>query len=88
MDGDGILEMVQQFCYLGDMIGAGGGSEEAVMCRIRCARVKFNELAALLAKRGLSLKMKGNLYDTYVRMLMHRHRVLQISTGARSQCPE
>jgi hypothetical protein len=28
IDGDGILEMVQQFCYLGDMIGAGGGSEE------------------------------------------------------------
>ena len=27
MDGDGKLEMVQQFCYLGDMIGAGGGSE-------------------------------------------------------------
>ena len=35
MDGDGILEMVQQFCYLGDMIGAGGGTEEAVRCRIR-----------------------------------------------------
>ena len=68
MDGDGILEMVQQFCYLGDMIG----SEEAVRCRIRCAWGKFNELATLLTKRGLSLKAKGHLYDTYVRkMLMH-----------------
>ena len=26
MDEDGKLEMVQQFCYLSDMIGAGGGS--------------------------------------------------------------
>ena len=39
MDGDGILEMVQQFCYLGDMIAAGGGSKGAVRCRIRCAVV-------------------------------------------------
>ena len=72
MDEDGKLEMVQQFCYLGDMIGAGGGSEEAVRCRIRCAWGKFNKLAPMLTKRGLSLKMKGNLYDTYVRkVLMH-----------------
>ena len=30
VDGDGGLEMVPRFCYLGDVIGAGGGSEEAV----------------------------------------------------------
>ena len=72
MDEDRILEMVQQFCYLGDMFGAGGGSEEAVRCRIRCAWCKFNELAPMLTKRGLSLKMKGNLYNTYMRkVLMH-----------------
>ena len=41
-------------------------------CRIRCAWGKFNELAPLLTKRGLSLKMKGDLYDTYARkVLMH-----------------
>ena len=72
MDEDGKLEMVQKFCYLGDMIGAGAGSEEAVRCIIRCAWCKFNELAPMLTKRGLSLKMKGNLYDAYVRkVLMH-----------------
>ena len=54
------------------MIGAGGGSEEAVRCRIRCAWGKFNELAPLFTKRGLSLKVKGNLYDTNVsKVLMH-----------------
>ena len=58
MGEDGKLELVQQFCYLGDMIGAGGGSEEAVRCRIRCALGKFNELALMLTKKGLSLKMK------------------------------
>ena len=29
------LKILQHFCYLGDMIGAGGGTEEAVRCRIR-----------------------------------------------------
>ena len=48
------------------MIRARGRSEEAVRCRIRCAWCKFNELAPMLTKPGLSLKMKGNLYDTYV----------------------
>ena len=52
------------------MIGAGGGSEEAVRCRIRCAWGKFNELAPMLTKRGLSLRTKGNLYDLYVRKVL------------------
>ena len=57
------------------MIGAGGGAEEAVRCRIRWAWGKFNELALLLTKRELTLKMKGNLYDTYVRkVLMHENQ--------------
>ena len=67
---DDSLEMVQQFCYLGDMIGAGGGSEEAVRCRIRCAWGKFNGLAPMLTKRGLSLKVKGKMYDLYVRRVL------------------
>ena len=31
------LECVDKFCYLGDMIGAGGGVEAAVIARIRVA---------------------------------------------------
>ena len=31
------LESVDTFCYLGDMLSAGGGVEEAVRCRVRCA---------------------------------------------------
>ena len=30
------LECVEQFCYLGDMIGAGGGAEDASRVRTRC----------------------------------------------------
>jgi len=39
------LEYVEQFCYLGDMLGAGGGAEEASRARTRCAWAKFRELA-------------------------------------------
>ena len=31
------LECVEKFCYLGDMIRSGGGSEEAAKARVRCA---------------------------------------------------
>src|SRR5258706_153441 len=31
------LECVDKFCYLGDMIGAGGGAEEASRMRVKCA---------------------------------------------------
>ena len=31
------LKCVDTFCYLGDMLSAGGGVAEAVRCRVRCA---------------------------------------------------
>ena len=51
--------MCDKFCYLGDMIGAGGGVEEATRTRVKCAWGKFRELAPILTKRGVSLKIKG-----------------------------
>ena len=39
------LESIEKFCYLGDMIGAGGGAEEASRARVRCAWATFRELA-------------------------------------------
>ena len=62
IDGDGNVECVEKFCYLGDMIGCGGGAEEASRARVRCARAKFRELSPLLTARGTSLKVKGKLY--------------------------
>ena len=53
------LEFVDTFCYLGDMLSAGGGVEEAFHCRVRCAWGKFNELMPILTMRGTSLKVKG-----------------------------
>ena len=50
---DSSLEIVDRFCYLGDVIGAGGGAEEASIARIRCAWAKFSKLAPMLTSIGL-----------------------------------
>ena len=52
------LEFVDTFCYLGDMLSAGGGVEEAVRW-VRCAWGKFNELMPILAMRGTSFQCEG-----------------------------
>jgi hypothetical protein len=66
----GNLEYVNKFCYLGDMIGAGGGADEASRARVRCAWSKFRELSPLLTSRGVSLKVKGRLYSACVQSVM------------------
>jgi hypothetical protein len=64
------LEVVQKFCYLGDMIGSGGGAEEAVRNRVRCAWGKFNQLNPVLCARGVSLKIKGKMYKSCVQSVL------------------
>ena len=70
MLGQDKLECVDKFCYLGDMIGAGGGAEEASRARVRCAWGKFNELLPILTTRGASLKLKGKIYRTCVQIVL------------------
>lgn len=64
--GDISLECVDKFCYLGDVIGAGGGAEASSVARIRAGWNKFRELVPLLAPRGMSLHLKGKLYAACV----------------------
>ena len=63
---DGNVECVKKFCYLGDMMGSGGGAKEASRARVRCVWAKFRELSPLLTARDASLKVKGKLYSLYV----------------------
>ena len=41
--GDCVLEGVDLFCYLGDMLSAGGGCMAAATTRCKCAQGKFRE---------------------------------------------
>ena len=60
-------EVVNQFCYLGDMISAGGGAEANTIARVRAGWKSFS---LLLAGQVISLKTKGRLYAACVRSVM------------------
>ena len=49
------LDVVPDFCYLGDTTSAGGGCELAVIMRCKCAWGKFRELLSLLTNRHIPL---------------------------------
>ena len=63
-------EVVDQFCYLGDMLSAGGGAEASTIARVKSAWKKFRDLLPLLTRRVFSHKAKGRLYQACVRSCM------------------
>jgi len=56
------LELVDKFCYLGDMLSVDGDADEAVETRIRIGWNKFRQLVPLLTNKDVSLIMRGRLY--------------------------
>ena len=61
---------MSRFCYLGNMIDAGGGAEAAVTARIRSGWKKFRELAPFLTFRAPPPKVKGKVYAACIRKCM------------------
>ena len=58
--GEDVLEEVEKFCYLVDMISCFGGESEAVSARIGSAWKKFREISGVLVgKQGFSLMQRG-----------------------------
>ena len=70
LDDGSKFELVEKFCYLGDMLCAGG--EQRKLLGLECGQLwgKFNELAPVLTKRGVSLKLKGKIYDACVQRVL------------------
>ena len=64
------LELVDKFCYLGDMLSADGDADAAVEARIRIGWNKFRQLLPLLTNKDVSLIMRGRLYSSCVRSSM------------------
>ena len=64
------IEVVKEFCYLGDMLGQDGDVRRAVTARIRAGWKKFRELSGTLCGKILSSKLKGRLYKACVRSVM------------------
>ena len=63
-------EIVDKFCYLGNMLSQEGGCEHAILKRIQTGWLKFRELSGLLIGKGMSLKSKGIIYTTCIRPAM------------------
>ena len=61
------VETVREFRYLCDWVSAVGGCEAAVTARTRCGWVKFMECGELLYDRRFPLRMKGAVYESYLR---------------------
>jgi len=64
------LEVVDKFCYLGDMLRVDADADAAVEARIRIGWTKFRQLVPLLTNRDISLIRKGRLYSSCVRSSM------------------
>ena len=66
----GVLEAVDRFCYLGDMLIAGGGCMAAATARCRCAWGKFRENLPLLTSKPVPFDLRGRLFSSNVRSSM------------------
>ena len=64
------LELVDEFCYLGDMLSVDGDADAAVEARIRIGWNKFRQLVPLLTDKDVSLIMRLRLYSSCVRSSM------------------
>ena len=64
------LELVDKFCYLGDMLSVDGDADAAVEVRIRIGWNKFRQLVPLLTNKDVSLIIRGRLYSSCVQSSM------------------
>ena len=68
--GDCVPEAVDRFCYLGDMLSAGGGCMAAATARCRCPWGKFRENLPLLTSKPVPFDLRGRLFSSNVRSSM------------------
>jgi len=64
------LELVDKFCYLGDMLSVEGDANAAVENRLRIGWNKFRQLVPLLTNNDISLIVRRRLYSSCVRSSM------------------
>ena len=82
------LEVVPEFCYLGDMLSAGGGCELAAITRCKCAWDKFRQLLPLLTNRQLPLLARGKVYSSCVRsVIVHAAETLAMKAVTLNSSP-
>ena len=64
------MDVVPSFCYLGDVLSAGGGCDLAVTTRCSVGWGKFRKLLPILTSKHVSLKTPGKLFSSCVHSAM------------------
>ena len=57
----GVLEEVEQFCFLGDVLDCEAGVERAVRARVTAAWRRWREMASLVMNRSIGLRTRGRV---------------------------
>jgi len=60
------MDLVDKFCYVGDILSVDGDADATVDARIRIGWNKFRQLVSLLTSKDVSLIMRGTLYSSCV----------------------
>jgi len=60
------MDLVDKFCYVGDILSVDGDADATVEARIRIGWNKFRQLVSLLTSKDVSLIMRGRLYSSCV----------------------
>ncbi len=68
--GDEQVEVVDGFCYLGDVVRGEGGAEAAVRARIASAWRSWREMAGLLRNQSIPLVNRARVYAACVRPVL------------------
>ena len=55
----GVVGVVTQFCYLGDVLDSEGGAYRAVRSRVAAAWVKWREISGLLLNKGIPVARRA-----------------------------
>ena len=67
-----LLDVESNFCYLGDILCAGGGCKLAIVTRCSTAWGKFKRLLPIPTSKHVSLRTMGKFFNTCVRSaLLH-----------------
>jgi len=63
------MELVDKFCYLGDMLSVDGDAAATVEARIRIGWNKFRQMVPLLSNMDISLTMRAFAFSALTLMV-------------------
>ena len=68
--GDGPIQTVKVFKYLGSMFAAEGGPETDVNDRVKVTWAKWREMSGVMCDKKMPIKLKDRIYKTIVKPAM------------------